>query len=209
MVCSMLWVNAENSKLAETFAHMEHLFQFSWQNPQLTASDALRQLVTSYQTQPQAPLGFNPALNHHNGLNPNFQQPPGQRTPGFGGPNHFASPATAHLNLPISTTSASPATLNMSPAMQNHVLHIQQQAPTSVGMVAQQSHQGTNTSAGTGSQGTSANTSPNVPHKRRRPSAVKVEADDGGGSTEINGTGPKVKPSPRIGGGAKRQKGGG
>jgi len=74
-------------------------------------------------------------------------------------------------------------------------------------MVAQQSQQGTNTS---GSQGTSANTSPNATNKRRRPSAVKVEVDDGGGGTEINGTGPgggnKVKPSPRIGG--KRQKDG-
>lgn len=190
---------------------MEHLFHFSWQNPQLTASDALRQLVTSFQTQPQNQLGFNPAMAYPNGLNPSFQLPPGQRTPGFGGPNHFASPATAHLSLPINTTSASPATLNMSPAMQNHVLqnHLQQQAPTSVGMLAQQSHQGTTTSAGTGSQGTSANTSPNVPHKRRRPSAVKVEGDDGGGATDINGTGPKVKPSPRIVGGAKRQKGGG
>lgn len=95
---------------------------------------------------------------------------------------------------------ASPANMNMSPAMHNHSL---QQPPNSVGMAAQQSQQGTNTSQGTGSQGTSANTSPNVTSKRRRPSGVKTEMEDGG--TEINGTGAKVKASPRVGG--KRQKG--
>ena len=69
-------------------------------------------------------------------------------------------------------------------------------------MAAQLSQQGTNAS---GSQGTSANTSPNVTNKRRRASAVKVEGDDGGGM-EVNGVGgQKVKASPRVGG--KRQKG--
>ena len=187
---------------------MENLFQYSHQNPQLPASDALRQLASTYQNLQPNQLAFNPAIQHHV-LNPNLQPSSGQRTPGFmGGPNHFASPAAAHLNIPVNTTSASPATLNMSPAMQNHVIqnHLQQQPPTSVGMVAQQSQQGTNTSAGTGSQGNSANTSPLVTNKRRR-SQVKVEENEGGG-TEINGTGPKVKPSPRMGGGGKRQKGG-
>lgn len=74
-------------------------------------------------------------------------------------------------------------------------------------MVAQQSQQGTNTSVGTGSQGTSANTSPNVPNKRRR--SIKQEGDEGGGggggNAEVNGT-SKVKQSPR-GGVSKRQKG--
>lgn len=137
-----------------------------------------------------------------------------------GGSSHFVSPAqAAHLNLP--TTSASPATLNMSPGMQNNVLqnHLggnpQQihQPPTSAGMVAQQSQQGTNTSQGTASQGTSANASPNVPNKRRRVSAIKAEGDDGGGGIpEVNGTAvvaAKVKASPRPGGGNKRQKGNG
>ena len=76
-------------------------------------------------------------------------------------------------------------------------------------MVAQQSQQGTNTSVGTGSQGTSANASPNV-NKRRRPSGVKAEGDEGGGSGEVNGTvagASKIKQSPR--GGGKRQKGNG
>lgn len=107
----------------------------------------------------------------------------------------------------------------MSPAMHNNALqnhmgnvaHQMQQPPTSVGMVAQLSQQGTNTSAGTGSQGTSANASPNV-SKRRRVSAIKAEVDDGGGGIpEVNGTAAatvnaKVKASPRQSGGNKRQK---
>ena len=82
-----------------------------------------------------------------------------------------------------------------------------QQAPTSVGMVHSVSQPGTNNSVGTGSQGPSANASPNMTNKRRRPSAVKGE--DEGGGVEMNGVGgvPKVRPSPRIGG--KRQKGNG
>ena len=186
---------------------MENLFQFSQQNLQLSPSDALRQLVISFQNPPQNQMNFNAAM-HQQGLIPHGQPPAGQRTPGYNGPNQFASPANAHLSLPMNTTSASPATINMSPAMQNHNLqnHLQQQPPTSVGMVTQQSQQGTNTSVGTGSQATSANASPSVTNKRRRQSAVKMESEDAGGGPEINGTGPKVKPSPRIGG--KRQKGG-
>ena len=184
---------------------MENLFQFSQQNLQLSPSDALRQLVFSIQNPPQNQIGFNPSM-HQQGLNPGIQLPSGQRTPGFNGPSQFASPAAgAHLNLPMNTT-ASPATINMSPAMQNHPLqnHLQQ-PPTSAAMVAQQSQQGTNTSGGTGSQGTSANASPNVSNKRRRPSGVKIEGEDMGNGPDINGTVAKVKPSPRIGG--KRQKG--
>ena len=191
---------------------MQNLFLYSQQNPQLSPSDALLQLVASFQSGPQQQANLN--MQQHS-LNAAFQPTSGQRTPGLNGPmtNHFASPAAAHLNLPNNTASGSPATLhNMSPAMQNHALipnHNQvpgpPQAPTSVGMMAQPSHQGTNTSAGTASQGTSANTSPNVTHKRRRGSAVKVEGDEGGGP-EPNGVPPKVKASPRVGG--KRQKGG-
>ena len=64
-------------------------------------------------------------------------------------------------------------------------------------MVASASHQGTNTT-GTGSQGTSANTSPNATNKRRRASQVKIE-DEGGGEG-------RVKQSPKVGGGGKRVK---
>ncbi len=197
---------------------MQPLFQFAQLRPNLSAHEALQQICLSIQQQTQNqnqnPAFFNPAMQQppQNALNPNLQLPnSGQRTPSMNGASHFVSPAqAAHLNLP--TSSASPATLNMSPAMQNLALQQQQQQnhmgnpnqllqqpPTSVGMVAQQSQQGTNNS-GTGSQGTSANASPNV-NKRRRASAVKTEGDDGGG--EVNGVGGKVKQSPRV---PKRQK---
>lgn len=76
--------------------------------------------------------------------------------------------------------------------------------PTSVGMVPQGSHQGTNPSAGA-TPGGSASASPSMTNKRRRASAVGVGGDD----EMVNGVGGAggkgiPKPSPRIGG--KRQK---
>ncbi|KMP05343.1 hypothetical protein CIRG_05024 [Coccidioides immitis RMSCC 2394] len=122
-----------------------------------------------------------------------------QRTPSLNGPSQFASPALGHLGIPGVQGSphlGGPAH-TPSPA--------QNPMAGPVAMVAQQSQQGTNTS---GSQGTSANTSPNVNNKRRRASTIKMEADENG-TAEVNGTGPnnavKVKASPRVGG--KRQKG--
>ena len=180
---------------------MQPLFQYSQQNPHLQPSDALHQLVSTFkQNNQSAHINLPP-----NNLNPAFQQPHGQRTPGLNGPAQFSSPAAAHLNLPTSISPAMSMTGAQAPSPAQNSNHIPPGA--GVAMVAQQSQQGTNTS---GSQGTSANTSPNATNKRRRPSAVKVEADDGGGAggTEVNGTGPgggsKVKPSPRI----KRQRAG-
>lgn len=196
---------------------MQPLFKFSQSQPGLSATEALHQYTANIQNPNQfnahrmAQNGFNPGMHHQQpNMNANLQLPPGQRTP-----SHFVSPSnSAHLTLPGQSNAApSPATLHgMSPAIQNlalqqQVLH-QQQAPTSVGMVHTASQQGTNNSVGTGSQGPSANASPNMTNKRRRPSAVKAE--DEGGGMEINGVGgpsSKVKPSPRIGG--KRQKGNG
>jgi hypothetical protein len=103
----------------------------------------------------------------------------GQRTPSMSQFPIGQSPSTAHLGLPENVIGGSPAQGNM-------------QAP---GMALQQSQQGTSSS------GPSANTSPNVSNKRRRPS-VKTEGDD---ASQPNGVQTKVKPSPRIGG--KRQKG--
>ncbi|TVY87574.1 Transcriptional activator, partial [Lachnellula willkommii] len=112
-----------------------------------------------------------------NGNNPGAQgqNPSGPRTPGMSNFPMGASPAAAHLQLPGSPH------IGGSPA----------QAP---GMQLQQSQHGTSSS------GPSANTSPNVTNKRRRPSAVKVEEEN-----QVNGTQakPGVKPSPRIN---KRQK---
>lgn len=166
---------------------MQYLFQYSLQNPHLSPPDALHQLVSTFSQQ-------NPAL----GVN---SMPPGQRTPGVNGTNNqFASPAVGHLGIP--GVQGSPhiggPTHTPSPA-QNPVA-----GP--VAMAAQQSQQGTNTS---GSQGTSANTSPNVNNKRRRASTVKTEGDDNASSMDANnatqGNANKVKASPRVGG--KRQKG--
>lgn len=71
-------------------------------------------------------------------------------------------------------------------------------------MVAQASQQG----SATGSQGTSANASPNVSNKRRRASGINVKSEmdaEGGGGVgpEVNGA-SKVKQSPRPN--SKRQK---
>lgn len=181
------------------------LCSYSQKHPELSAREALNLLTAQIQAQSQQSRNANSNPHPGHPLNdPALQQPV---------PNNFISPAPPHLALPMSN-GASPGTIQMSPAIQSHMLqnHLQGtpqqahqllgQAPTSVGMVATQSQQGTNTSGG-GSQGTSANASPNVTNKRRRHSAVKVEGED---TTEVNGTGPqhKVKASPRPG--VKRQK---
>jgi hypothetical protein len=116
------------------------------------------------------------------GMNgPNLLQS-GQRTPSQFPMNQ--SPSVAHLGLPDNNSA-----IGGSPA-QGHM-----QAPN---MALQQSQQGTSSS------GPSANTSPNVTTKRRRPS-VKTEGDEAAAAAgQTNGIQPKVKPSPRMG---KRQKG--
>ena len=166
---------------------MTPLIQYSQNHPTITPRAALEQMVRE-----NALRATQMAMAQGN-LNPSMQMP-GQRTPGLNGPNQFASPALAHLGLPAGQGSPhlGGPVHTPSPA-QNHLA-----GP--VAMVHQQSQQGSNLS---GSQVTSANTSPNVTNKRRRAS-VKVE-DDGGGP-EVNGAGAnKVKPSPKVGG--KRQKG--
>lgn len=168
---------------------MTPLIQYSQSHPHIPPREALSQMVSDNATR-----ASQMASMAQGNLNAPMQMS-GQRTPGLNGPSQFASPHFAHLGLP--TGQGSPhlggPVHTPSPA-QNHMAG-------SVAMVHQQSQQGSNLS---GSQVTSTNTSPNITHKRRRASAVKVE-DDGGGA-EVNGTGAnKVKPSPKIGG--KRQKG--
>lgn len=183
------------------------LCSYSQEHPELSAREALNLLTAQNQAQPHQIRNGNANFHPHPGhpLNDPALQ--------HALPNNFISPAPPHLALPMSN-GASPGTIHMSPAIQHQILqnHLhgtpQQahqllgQAPTSVGMMATQSQQGTNTSGG-GSQGTSANASPNVTNKRRRPSAVKVEGED---TTEANGTAPpnKVKASTKVG--VKRQK---
>lgn len=186
-------------EIAEVFTQLDGFLDYYSQNQDVPPHEALRRLVSSFgnngENTPAMPNdnsgNFNPAFN---------QQNPGQRTPGQGfgpnGPQQFQSPLPgAHLNLPVNTNS--PGNMNMSPAMQQNALGggpVGQPQPNSVAMAHQASQQG----SATGSQGTSANTSPHVTNKKRRASAVKTEMD---GDTDING---KVKQSPRVGG--KRQK---
>ncbi|KAL8882900.1 MAG: hypothetical protein Q9198_000173 [Flavoplaca austrocitrina] len=204
-------------EVAEAMSLMQPLFRFSQSQPGLSPTEALHQYTATIQEQShfvgqQMPQGFNPAIHQQQqNIAANLQLPPGQRTP-----NHFVSPANSvHLNLPGQMNGVpSPATLHgMSPAIQNLALQQQhqsmqqqQQAPTSVGMVHSASQPGTNNSVGTGSQGPSANASPNMTNKRRRASAVKGE-DDGAGTVDLNVGPAKGKSTPRIGG--KRQKGAG
>jgi hypothetical protein len=166
---------------------MTPLIQYSQNHPTITPREALEQMVKENAMRTSQMVSM-----AQGNLNAPMQMS-GQRTPGLNGPNQFASPALAHLGLPAGQGSPrlGGPVHTPSPA-QNHLA-----GP--VAMVHQQSQQGSNLS---GSQVTSANTSPNV-NKRRRAS-VKME-DDGGGA-EVNGTGSaKVKPSPKVGG--KRQKG--
>jgi hypothetical protein len=109
--------------------------------------------------------------------------PPGARPPGPGQPTQmFMSPALQNSLLP-NGAGGSPH-FNNTPS------------PHSQPMIKQHS---------TSSHTMSVNTSPNMNNKRRR-STVKPDMDDGGVG-EVNGA-PKVKPSPRMGGGNKRMKAG-
>ena len=169
---------------------MEPLFQYSQNHENLTPAEALNNLVQDTARGAQNIAGGISQGNFNN-MAPNGAS--GQRTPGMHGGEQFASPALQNLGLP---QQGSPHIGG--PAHTPSPAHMHMAGP--VAMVHQHSQQGSNLS---GSQGASANTSPNVPNKRRRPSGIKLE-DDGGG--EMNGSAAnKVKPSPRIGG--KRQKG--
>ena len=171
---------------------MQQLFHFAQMQPHLTPSEALDQFVETVQTQ-----GHAMAMAHGN-PNQVFQQPPGQRTPGINGPQ-YSSPAAGHLGPPGTHPSPHVGNAGHTPSPAQHHLA----GPT--GMAGpSQGQTGPGVAA---NQAASSNASPSISNKRRRASAVKVEADEGGGP-ETNGVGPagnaKVKASPRVGG--KRQK---
>ena len=193
---------------------MAQLFTYSHQRPQLNPFEALAQMCNQFsqneqerqmaqQQHAQNPQ-FNPAM-HHPG-----QSTPQQHNMNAFQQNNFLSPAHAHLSLPNqnSNPSASPATLSNhpTPSMQSLAL-VNSMQQGGVPMNAQASHQGTNPSAD-GTPGGSANASPSITNKRRRPSGVGVAVGGGGEEVvEVNGIGGganKVKQSPRPGG--KRQK---
>lgn len=132
--------------------------------------------------------GMQARMQNANAAMANGQVPfPNQRMAGMNMPNHFQSPALAHLNLPN----------NQSPHM-NHTPSPGHPGQGGVQMVHQMSAQGSNLSAG--SQGPSTNTSPNVSNKRRRASNIKEEDT----AVAAASASEKTKPSPRVG---KRQKG--
>ena len=161
---------------------MQMLFQFSQQHPQLSAPEALRNLVHTLQTQNNiafVPKAVNPAMQS--------QMP---RGPNMGGPP-FGSPAVSHMGLSGlqgSPQQSSPHQANLVPP----------------GMVQQGQMQ-------PNVQGSNPTTSPLNSNKRRRASTVKIEGDEGNAGADANGAGGKggkVKASPKAGGG-KKQKGGG
>lgn len=190
---------------------MAPLMREAWQRPNMGPAEVLAQTCASYsnpqmQQHPQQNPQFNPAMHHPGQLNPQVQA---HNFNAF--QQNFLSPAQgSHLALPTqnSNPSASPATLSNhpTPSMQNLALQksMNQGGPTSVSMVPQGSHQGTNPSAGA-TPGGSASASPNFTGKRRRASGVGVGV--GEEVVEVNGVGGanKVKQSPRVG--VKRQKG--
>ena len=189
---------------------MRVLFNYSQQHVSLTPSQALIQLVNSFQAgsnmsgathgMGSATAGFSAQQQQQQQhqqqqhQHQQQQQQQGGLMNSIGTSGQFslgASPSMAHLNLPNS------------PQVGNHPSPVQTSGMQAPALMAQHSQQGTSSS-----QGTSVSTSPNVQNKRRRPSGVKAESDEGGGVTEANGItggGSKVKASPRVG---KRQKGG-
>lgn len=171
---------------------MESLFHYSQSHENLTPAEALSSLVhETARASQNAVLHLSQGQFGEGGPQ---QGIPGHRTPGMNGANNqFASPAIQNLALPAQ---GSPHIV--APAHTPSPAHMHMAGP--VAMVHQHSQQGSNLS---GSQGASANTSPNVTNKRRRPSGIKLE-DDGGGDSN-NNPASKIKPSPRMGG--KRQKG--
>jgi hypothetical protein len=166
-------------------SQMQLLLQYSHQNPTLTPTESLRSLVSNIHNN----QGANPVYMQGH-MNPTLQPGPNARAPSMSGPNQFASPGMAHLNLPggIQGSPHLSGSAHPSPGQSNL------SGPPGMGPQGQMPQ-----------QVASASASPNVSNKRRRPSTVKMEGEDAGG--EVNGTAPgpaKVKASPR--GGGKRQK---
>ena len=163
---------------------MGPLFDFYHDHPGVSPRDALAGVVVETNRRQQQ-------MNQMAAMT-NGQIQHGQR-PGMNGPNQFQSPAMAHLGAPQ---------MQGSPHLGGPV-HTPSPAQNlnsgGIAMVHQMSQQGSNLS---GSQGPSTNTSPNVTNKRRRASQIKMEEE--GSSQDVNGS--KVKPSPKLTGGGKRQK---
>jgi hypothetical protein len=157
-------------EMAETISHMQMLFNFSQQNPNLSPPEALRNLVNTLHTQ-------GPTAQFATPMNPGMQPIP--RQPSMNGPSQFASPAMAHLGLP--GAQGSPHLTGSA-----HASPAQSQIAGAPGMPVQPSPV--------------INNSPNVGgNKRRRASTVKMESEDGNEVNGTGAQGAtKVKASPRV-----------
>lgn len=164
---------------------MVPLISYSRDHPEMSVQQAIRSLVDTYNQNAQQ-MGGMPQQPGPNGL-VQGAFPPG----GVQGPRNpamaaamGASPALSNSGLPGSqqANGATPS------PMQNHM------APPMAPSMSQTSHaSGSNTSPNVGASG----------NKRRRSTAAGMKDDDG-----ANGMGgPKVKQSPRMASGNKRQKG--
>jgi hypothetical protein len=191
---------------------MQDLMHFSKEHPELRVSEALDQLVQSYNSMNSQPAGnfTQNQLNVNGVVNPNFPGGAGGNNLMQGGGRNAnlqrqdgtwaaMSPAMQPSFLPGNQANGSPhlSTGSNTISMNAHTPspHQSNMAPP---MAPQLSQQGSAT-------GASANTSPNVSGKRRRSTVQGVKAEDGDGG--INGTGPKIKQSPRMVGN-KRMKNG-
>lgn len=169
---------------------MGPLMEYYHQHPGVTPKDSLLR-VTQENAQNMAQANTNRVNQMARMANNQIGGFPNQMNPGMNGPNMMNSPAMTHLGIQgqNSPMMGGPAH-TPSPAHNPGV--------GGVSMMHQMSAQGSNLS---GSQGPSTNTSPNMTHKKRRASVVKMEEENAQGDQN----GPRVKASPKNGG--KRQKG--
>lgn len=158
---------------------MSSLMTHYLESSTMKPSEALESWNNMMQTTSGAMVQQNPQMQGQQ--NPSQQQ--GNMPPGVRGPQGPGQPGQPMFMSPAMANQLLPnGAMNGSP----HMMHTP--SPASHQMVKQQSQN---------SHTASVNTSPNITGKRRR-STVKIDQDDDG---------PKIKQSPRVGGG-KRMKAG-
>jgi len=200
---------------------MRDLMTYSKENPHFMPKQALhsyvQQLQLNQQQQQQAQQQFAAHQHAMQAQASNQGQMPGQQQQliGMGTPHMMnamppgmqGSPAISNMRLDVP---GSPhLSQNGAPGSTPSPAHVHLQAPGMVAQHSQPHHPTSNPSTQGNANATSANTSPNTTNKRRRASTtvVKNEAGEDGGDAGSNPSAtPKVKASPRVGTGNKRQK---
>lgn len=158
--------------------NMSSLMTHYLENSNMKPSEALESWNGMMQNTPAAMGQQNPQMQGP----PNSGQLQGNMPPGVRGPQGPGQVGPSFMSPAMANQLLPNGAMNGSP----HMMHTP--SPASHPMVKQHS---------TSSHTASVNTSPNITGKRRR-STVKVDQDDDG---------PKIKQSPRVGGG-KRMKAG-